>query len=357
MGSPLILAQKNWPRGLAHESWLERAMLNCCPPQWLGGLSAMILPAFWDTTCIMLPPDVVGLPPDVFKKVVKMNRVDGITSPPHSIHGLYADPESRALLKSLKFILYLGAALDRTIGDDLCQHVRLTPLIGSTETGDQLSLRPADRKLWYTHDYVPQNRHRFVVSDVADDLYELVLDRPKHMKASIFQPAFWNPAFDGIECIETKEMYKPIKDLDGRTRWIFASRKDDLTKLDWLAKFHAQDVEGRIQQHPDIQSVIVGGEGRPTPYVIVEAKEGTLDGKSEEQLLDEVYTSVIKGSNEASIKEIKIPKETIIMAKPDKPLKRNFKQVVLRKEVEKDYLDEIEDAYARLKIGTTISSD
>ena len=348
MGSPPILAQKNWPRGLAHESWLGRAEINCCPPQWLGGLTALILPAFWDTTCIMPPPDVVGLPPDVFKKIVALNHVEGIRSPPHTIHTLYADPESRALLKSLKFILFMGAALDRAVGDDLCQHVRLTPLIGSTETGDQLSLRPASRELWYTHDYVPQNGHRFVASDVVDDLYELVLDRPKHIKASIFQPAFWNPAFNGLNTVETKEMYKPIKDIDGRTRWIFASRKDDLTKLDWLAKFHAQDVESRIQRHPDVQSVLVGGEGRPTPYVIVEVTEGVLSRKSEEQLLDELYAGVIAGSNEANVQEIKIPKETVIIAKQGKPFKRNFKQVVLRTDVERDYMDEIEAAYARL---------
>lgn len=303
----------------------------------------------------MPPSDVVGLPPTVFKKVMMQNQVDGIRCPPHAVHELYADPECRTLLKSLKYILSLGAALDRTIGDDLAQYVRLTPLIGSTETGDHVSLRPADRKLWYTYEFVPQNRHRFVASDTGNGLYELVLDRPKHIKASIFQAAFWNPAFDGLDYLETKEMYKPIQDVDGRTRWTFASRKDDLTKLDWLAKFHAQDVENGIQENFDVQSVLVGGEGRPTPYVVVEVKEGALDKKSEKQLLDELYQGVIVGSNKANVSEIKIPKETIIIAKQDKPFKRNLKQVVLRKDVEKDYHDEIEEAYARLEGATSRS--
>lgn len=97
-----------------------------------------------------------------------------------------------------------------------------------------------------------------------------------------------------------------------------------------------------------MQGVFVGGEGRPTPYVIVETKEGVLDRKSEEQLLEELYASAIAGTNEADIDEIRIPKESVIIAKKEKPFKRNLKSVVRRKEVEQDYLEEIEQAYLQL---------
>jgi acyl-coenzyme A synthetase/AMP-(fatty) acid ligase len=331
-----------------------------CAPQWLAGLHGMILsPVFMDSPCIMPPSDIAGLTPGIFKKVMRMNQVDGIKCPPHTIVQLYSDPEVRVLLKSLQFIMYLGAALDRAVGDDLCEHARLTPLIGSTETGDQLSIRPANRKLWYTHDFVPENGSRMVripqsgtACDGSDDLYELILERPKNSGTSIFQPAFWNPAFDGLSRIETKEMYAPITDVDGRTRWVFSARKDDLTKLNWLAKFHAQDIEARIQQHTAVQSVCVGGEGRPTPYVIVEAREGVLDNKRKEQLLEELYANAVVRTNEADIDEIRIPKETVLLAKKEKPLRRNLKQVLLRKQIEVDYLVEIEEAYARLEKQT-----
>lgn len=247
----------------------------------------------------------------------------------------------------------MGAALDRSIGDDLCEHTRLTPLIGSTETGDQISIRPVNRKLWYTHSFVPEIGNKMVPIDSTDDttrgLYESVIERQVHDDDNVFQPAFWNPAHDGLERIETKELYKPITDLDGSLRWIFSTRKDDLTKLSWLAKFHAADIESRIQQHTDVKSVLVGGEGRPTPYVVVELKEGVLDSKSSEEVLEDIYTTAVARTNGEDIKEIRIPKETVLVAKRNKPFRRSLKQVVMRKAVEEDYREEIEQAYRKFE--------
>lgn len=314
-----------------------------------------MMPIVDDTSSIMPPADMIGLPPAVFKKVVEANVVDGIMCPPHTIVQLYNDPETQPLLKSLNFIIYLGAALDRAIGDDLCECTKLTSVIGSTETGKQIDLLPIDKKLWYTHDYVPENGHRMVhipgsgeAEDGSEDMYELVIERPKGGEENHFQCAFWNPVFRNRDRIETKEMYAPIKDLDGRMRWIFSARKDDLTKLNWLAKFHAQDIETRIQQHQDVSSVFVGGEGRPAPYVIVEPHHGVLDAKSADALLDELWSGVITRTNDKGFKEIRIPKETVFVAKPAKPFKRSNKQTLMRKEIEKDYTHEIEEAYSRL---------
>lgn len=177
------LSQRHWPRGIAYESWMGKAALNPCPPQWIAGLYAMIMsPVFLDCACIMLPSDVSILSPNVFKKIIQMNQVDGIKCPPHTIATLYKDSESKTLLRSLKFVAYLGAPLDRAIGDDLCQYTQLTPMIGSTETGDQLSIRPVDRRLWYTHCFVPENGHTMVRINTAGDsdaLYELVLESLK----------------------------------------------------------------------------------------------------------------------------------------------------------------------------------
>jgi acyl-coenzyme A synthetase/AMP-(fatty) acid ligase len=347
------LSQRHWPRGVAHDGWIGRTGLNCCAPQWLAGIHAMTMaPVFMDCPCIMLPPEVLSPSPALLKKLMALNHIDGIRCPPQTIVTLYEDPESRAMLKSLKYLVYLGAQLDRSIGDDLCQHVRLTSVIGSTETGDQLSLKPRDRKLWYTHDFVPESGSKLIrieSSDHEKELYELVHDRLANGEANIFQSAFWNPAFKDLNRIETKELYAPILDSDGRTRWAFAARKDDLTKLSWLAKFHAQDIEERIQQHADVRSVYVGGEGRPAPCVIVEAKEGVFDRISEEQLLEELYGTVVAKTNDADIEEIRIPMETVLIAKKEKPFRRNLKQVVVRKGVEEDYREEIEQAYLRLK--------
>ncbi|KAF2191424.1 acetyl-CoA synthetase-like protein [Zopfia rhizophila CBS 207.26] len=346
MASFNLSSRIHWTRGVAP-----------CPPQWLGGLVAYIFfPVFLNTSSI-LPTNVSGLPPALFKKILQRNPVDGICCPPHTIHQLYNDIETHPLLKSLQCIIYLGAALDQNIGDDLWEHTKLTSIIGSTENGPQLDLLPTDKRLWHTHDYVPENGYHMVhipnsgpKQDGSGDFYELVLERQSDVNGdpSIYQCAFWNPMYNGLNTIETKELYAPVKDIDGRTRWVFSARKDDLTKLSWLAKFHAQDIEIRIKKHPDILNVFVGGEGRPAPFVIVEPKESVLDTKGAEALLDELYESVVAQANKADIKEIRIPKETVLVAKREKAFKMSGKQTFLRKEIEKDYMEEIEAAYERL---------
>jgi hypothetical protein len=184
--------------------------------------------------------------------------------------------------------------------------------------------------------------------DGSDDLYELVLERSSDGHPNIYQSAFWNPTFENNDVIETKELYAPVNDLNGQTRWAFSARKDDLTKLDWLAKFHAQDIETRIKQHPSVSNVFVGGEGRVTPYVIVELRESVLAESKEEDVLEELYRDVVVRSNEGAIREISIPRETVMAARREKPFKKTAKQTLMRKEVERDYMEEIEDAYRRL---------
>jgi hypothetical protein len=279
--------------------------------------------------------------------------VDGIMDPPHTIVELYKDPETQALLKSLKFLVYLGAALDRKVGDDLCEYTKLTCVIGSTETGSQIDTQPIDRKLWHTHDYVPEYGSRMelvphsgIEGDGSDDLYELVLERSPEKERGYFQGAFWNPMWKDETRIETKEMYSPVKDSDGSIRWQFSARKDDLTKLNWLAKFHAAEIETRIKQHPDVSNVFVGGEGRPTPFVIIEPRGGVKDEKT---LLDLLYYGVVAQVSKDGIEEIRIPKETVMWTKKEKPFRLSLKQTVLRRYVEADYEAEIEEAYVRLE--------
>ncbi|ORY14274.1 hypothetical protein BCR34DRAFT_479781 [Clohesyomyces aquaticus] len=352
-----FLSRKYWPRGITYDAFIGKTMLSGCPPQWIGGQMAHIYaPVFLDCSSIMPPPNEFGLPPANFTRIVQANVVEGILSPPHTITQLYHDPDTLPLLKSLDYICYAGAPLDLAIGDDLCEHTRLMSIMGATETGPQVSTSPLNKSLWRTYSFAPENGHRMeripgsgIARDGSDDLHELVIERRPDVE-NIFQCAFFNPAHKYLSRIEVKELYAPVTDLDGQTRWAFAARKDDLTKLTWLAKFHAHDIETRVQQYAEnVSHVLVGGEGRPTPYVIVEPKDDTLDENAREALLDELYSHVVTRVNEKDIEEITIPKETVIITKKGKPLQKTAKQTLARKEIEKDYETEIEEAYERLR--------
>ncbi|KAF2687014.1 hypothetical protein K458DRAFT_440924 [Lentithecium fluviatile CBS 122367] len=275
-----------------------------------GVAAYIVFPAFYDTSLVLPPAKYTAYTPPVFKKLLKLNVADGTLSPPHTIIQLYNDPEMQPLLKLLPFVTYIGAAMDQAIGDDLVQHTRLSAVIGSTKCGPQCHILPIDKRLWHTYE-PPEGQN-------------------------LWQAPFWNPIFKGMDRVETIELYAPVKDIDGRTRWVFSARKDDLTKLNWLAKFHATDIEKRMQQHSDMLSVFVGGEGQPSPYVIIEPQSGVLDGKPADAFLDELWESVITQTTKKDIEEIGIPKETVFIARPTKPFKRTAKHTLMRKAIEEE---------------------
>jgi hypothetical protein len=177
----------------------------------------------------------------------------------------------------------------------------------------------------------------------------MFIDRPSDGKPSIHQCAFWNyRMFNDVDTIDTNELWRPVKDSDGSTRWESVARSDDWVKLIWMAKFHAQDIEVTLARYPGIRNVMVGGSDRPAPYVLVETTD-EMQTKDHEAFLDELYEHEIVGVNNTTAKVVAIPRETVLMAKKDKPMKLTSKQLVNRREVEKDYAEEIEAAYQRLE--------
>lgn len=357
----------------------NRVELCACPPKWAAGICQWVVaPAFAHKISVSLPPDVVGLSPATLTKIVQHNPfIQGLSTAPGPLVALWwDDPRSQAVLRGLEYVLYVGAPLDQATGDALAPHTRLMPVIASTDGGLRLSLSPLDRRLWNSSLFVPDAPHRFVqregsasaappaggrrTSGNGGDLYELVFDRPADGQPSLFQGAFWNVAMFGDKNeVSEKELYEPVTDSDGSTRWVFRARTDDLLKLSWLAKFHAADIEERIARHADVKHVVVGGEGRPVPYVLVEVKDEALEGKTDEKVLDDIYEGSIVSANAEDVEEIKIPRETVALAKRDKPFKLSLKHVVLRRDVETDYKAEIEalyDAFAKTMVDEKAGS-
>lgn len=259
-------------------------------------------------------------------------------------------------MKGLAVIsIYAGASLDQTIGDELSMHTRLTPIIGSTEGGLRNYTIALDRKLWNTFDFTPEAPHRWVKREgygggggADDELYELVFDRPADGRPSYFNGTFWNLRwYRDVDAVATRELYSPVRDLDGATRWRFRARADDLTKLSFLAKFNATHIEARVLRNPAVRHVLVGGEGRPAPYVLIEPKDEALGARTPEELLDDIYNETVAMANKEDIGEIRIPRETVFLAKKEKPFKINLKALVLRREVEKEYKEEIDEIYQK----------
>ncbi|RDW63544.1 hypothetical protein BP6252_11089 [Coleophoma cylindrospora] len=345
MDSFRVISQNHQPRGIIFDDVIGSCLLSCCPPQWIAGLFAMtVTPLFLDCCTVLLPADMTH-PLDLSKtmKIITENKVTLVFTPPHLIEELYQLPEGLSLLKSLDSLCYAGAALDKTTGDNLCEFTNVRPFLGSTEAGPSPSLNPVDPRNWNSFDFVPEIGPRF--EKVTDELYELHFDRDPPNQYNIFQGAFHT--FPDRNTHATSELYTPVIDADGKTRWVLTCRKDDLTKLSWLAKFHAADIEKTITKHPAVQAVFVGGNGREVPFVIIQpvGELEKLTVEEQRKMVDEIYDSVVGQAIEDDIVEVKIPRQTVMLADPTRPFQRTLKMTLKRAEIEQDYKRDIDEMY------------
>jgi len=330
------------PRKITYQHMVNARTLSTCAPQWVAGLSFSLNAAvFIGMTTVMLPPEMyLTSPPDrqAIMSICQTTGAESIITPPSLIEDFYTDRAAFDFLKSLKYVCWLGAGLDHKVGDALAPHTNLFPVIGATERGTCLSFESDDVEMWKSYEFVPEMGCR--MERVSDDLYELHVDRTSEW--DLFQCGFYT--FPDLNSIDAKELYSPTVDKNGDKRWISRGRKDDLVKLSWLAKFHATHIEDAIAQHSLVAALIVGGEGREVPYIIIEPKAKAI-GADPTKILDEIYNTVIYGVNDKTSKEIRIPREMVMLSDPSLPFKRTMKGTIMRKEVERTYESHIEALY------------
>ncbi|KAM0813825.1 putative AMP-dependent synthetase/ligase domain-containing protein [Seiridium cardinale] len=119
----------------------------------------------------------------------------------------------------------------------------------------------------------------------------------------------------------------------------YRSRKDDLVKLVWLTKVRAGDMESALSSDVRITEAMGGGEGRPTPFIILQLAE-SIERPSEEELWTTVRTL-----NEKFSAEVHIPRENILVANPGRPLRKLGKGTLDRRAILADYEKDIPGVY------------
>lgn len=335
---------RHHPRKITYQHFINARTLSTCSPQWIAGLAFSLNAAvFIGMTTVMLPPEMYLTSPldkRAIMRICENTGAESIITPPSLIENFYTDEAAFDFLKSLKYVCWLGAGLDHKVGDALAPHTNLFPVIGATERGTNLSFESKDVAMWKSYDFVPEMGSR--MEKVGGGLYELHVDRTPEW--DLFQCGFYT--FPDLNSIDTKELYEPTVDKYGAKRWISRGRKDDLVKLSWLAKFHATHIEAAIARQPLVAAVVVGGEGREVPYIIIEPKDKIAGGESN-KMLDEIYNTVIYGVNDKDSREIRVPREMVMFADPGLPFKRTMKGTIMRKEVERMYEGHIEALYRR----------
>jgi len=93
-----------------------------------------------------------------------------------------------------------------------------------------------------------------------------------------------------------------------------------------------------------VKAVVMGGEGRKVPFLLVELADQEMD---EKEVLHALWL-VIEETNRKISWEIRLKKDMVIFAKKGRPLKRVLgKGTTNRRATVEDYAEEIEELYQR----------
>lgn len=311
-------------------------MIWAAPPQWLGGIwGHMFAPLFYDGIPVWPPVDHDALSPvPVVMEMLERVQPDGAFFVPSMARDLCQQPAALALVERLKFLVYGGAPLDGWVGDLLCARgVPLVVGVGSTECGLWPLRTLADPRDWRYYHLDPRLGYR--LEHHRDDLYEVVLDKKAECRR--YQGVF--ALFPGLDVWHTNDLYTPHPTKPGLLR--YRGRKDDLVKLIWLTKVRAGDMESALVCDARISNAMVGGEGKPTPFVILQLAEDNVEKRLDEE---EIWT-IVRTLNEKHSAEIHIPRQNILVAAMERPLRRLGKGTLDRRGILADYEDEISKLY------------
>ncbi|KAH0085498.1 acetyl-CoA synthetase-like protein, partial [Aureobasidium melanogenum] len=329
--------------------------IYCALPTFhTSGITASLLTPVYLSTIIILGP--AGVRPDkqTVLDVLRNAPVSAASFPPSLLEELIADPVCRKALKQLKKIVYGGAPLAawaiRIIGSEFSGTV--SSALGSTEGGLWLtgsSPDPADQGYFLIHPFMaPDFQH------TDADLYELVIKRTPKSEAytNFFRCIDSTPShlaahfdFDTKESINefrTKDLFSPHPTKPGL--WKYRCRKDDLVLLSGEVKMYAGAIEEAISAHPAIGAVVVGGQYRSRPFLMVEPATSITTNDQKAEFVNEIWPAV-EAENEKHHDSARLQKELVVIVEPEKKMMRTPKGTVDRKATLSAFEGEIDQVY------------
>lgn len=270
----------------------------------------------------------------VARDTMRYGNVKGAMLPPALIDGLCEDDAGLDCLRNLEYLYFAGAPLLRKTAEKLLGHVTIKPAMGSTEAGVYF-LQLTSEDDWEYYYFRPAMGLEF--RHIGGELYEPVFVR---------QPALerWQQVFQvypDLHEFPTKDVFSPHPSKPGF--WKYVGRTDDMIAFSHGECLYASGIEDEISKYPRVAAVLVGGQGRTRPFVLVEWKDGAPhDMKSLEGLWH-----VMEQANQSCSDLVKLSRDLVLFAVPEKPLVRTAKGSVARRESEQLFAKEIELLYEK----------
>ena len=274
---------------------------------------------FLNTILIVGSPDTANA--DQIIQLLEFGKVAGVVMPPSLIEDICYHPKGVNSLRRLHYVYFAGAPLSKPTAEQLVGYCKVQPAMGSTEAGAYfIQIRNDDD--WEYYCFRPAMGVEF--EQRTEELYELVFRRRPEL-------ARWQQAFQvypSLNDFPTKDLW--VKHPSKPNAWRYSGRIDDLIILSHGEGLYASDMEAEIQKHPEVRTALIGGQGRPRPFLIIELLDNTSLSKSEkESKLTRIWPYIEK-ANEKCSDYVRLVRSLVIFADLARPFPQTAKDTVPR---------------------------
>ncbi|KAF1956867.1 putative AMP-binding enzyme [Byssothecium circinans] len=300
---------------------------------FVGMTVALQFPIFCGSVVVIGPAGSGPTTPAAAREVMIQGQVQGSMLPTALIDGMCQTEEGLECLRNLDYLYFAGAPLSQSTVAKLSAHVPIKPAMGSTEAGAYFLQITGDED-WEYYSFRPGMGMQLQPTS-SGGLYEAVFVRDASLEA--WQQVFH--VYPELQEFRTKDLFAKHASKTGF--WKYVGRTDDLIIFSHGEDLYATGMEEEIAAaHDDISGVLIGGQGRPKPFLLVEWKGNDSAGERLAKLLP-----IVEHANRNCSELVKLTEGLILFTVPEKRLVRTIKGTVSRRESEELYRDEINSLY------------
>ena len=225
-----------------------------------------LLNAVFNQTPLIYPLSGVPLSTKIVLEALNHVKADSVLLAPPFVEEVGANPEMlNFLVKNIDVLLYGGGDVSQATGDKISKRLKLSMIIGSTESGAYPAVFPNDK--WPSDDWKCLHFHPNAGIELrphSENRYEAVLIRNSDPEK--VQPIF--SVFPSLNEWETHDLYAPhpsIPDL-----WLCSGRSDDIIVLLTGEKTNPLSMEQQMSHHPEVRAALVIGAHRFQTALLIE---------------------------------------------------------------------------------------
>ncbi|KAL7941402.1 NRPS-like enzyme [Trichoderma barbatum] len=334
-----------------YEGWSLRAsrLFNAMPLFHACGIViTTVFSAYYGLPCALSVPDK-PLSEDLTKECLAFAGVDAAITPPSIIEGMAATEDGLKALTNLNFVSYGGGPLSGSVGNKLVANgAFIINLVASTETFPMALQFQPNPELWQYSIFNPEVIGAEFTPTPWDGIYELAFRR-KDTSDPGLQSVFYN--FPDKQEFITGDLFQAHETLPNHYKYY--GRNDNVIVFSNGEKLNPVTIEDIVISHPAIKNVLVVGQERFQPAMILEPKDPLKDDVEAEALIDDVWP-LIEQANKQTVAHGQIVRELVAVSHPDMPFFVAGKGTVQRVRTVNLYKDYIDGIYERAEM--TLSS-